>query len=73
VESKNQEEKNLNVRISLMEGDLAQEHQKYRMLEGNMLKFIADCGAVQEQLEDLLEFQRDWIYDKKEYRHPMIV
>ena len=38
-----------------------------------MLCFIKDFGAIQDQLEDMLDLQRDKIYDKVEYRHPMIM
>ena len=40
LESKNEEERNLNVRISFMEGDLTKHKENYLILEKNMFRFI---------------------------------
>ena len=56
-----------------MEGDLTTEKNKYLVLERNMMCFIKDFGAIQDQLEDILDVQREIIYERAEYRHPMIM
>jgi hypothetical protein len=38
-----------------------------------MMCFIKDFGAIQDQLEDILDVQREIIYERAEYRHPMIM
>jgi len=35
--------------------------------------FIKDFGAIQDQLEEILEDQREQIITKAEYHHPMVV
>lgn len=47
IELKDQEEKSLNVRISLMDGQLTEQKNKYRILEKNMLTLIKDFGKLQ--------------------------
>ncbi len=38
-----------------------------------MLKLITEFSALQEQLEETLDVQREAIYSKVEYQHPMII
>lgn len=61
------------MRISLLEGELSKEKNKYLVLEQNMFQLISSFGTIQEQLENTLEEQRQEIYSYQGYRHPMLL
>lgn len=65
-------ERSLNVKISLLEGEVDREKNRYQILEKNMVMLISDFGALQERLEETLDKQRKLLEIKKDYRSPMI-
>ena len=73
MESKNEEEKRLQVRISLLEGDVDAEKENYRKLEVGLLKLMAEYARIQETLADTMQQQTRLIHDKTQYAHPMLL
>jgi hypothetical protein len=73
VEKKNVTERELNVKISLLEGDIEKEKTRYQLLEKNMRETVNKMAKTQELMESTMELQRAIIVKKQEYRNPMYV
>jgi hypothetical protein len=73
VEKKNVTERELNVKISLLEGDIEKEKTRYQLLEKNMRETVNKMTKTQELMESTMELQRAIIVKRQEYRNPMYV
>lgn len=72
VEKKNIAERDLNVKVSLLEGEIEKEKTRSNVVEKALKDKLAKMEKELEKMESTLQLQRNIIIKRQEYINPLL-